>query len=161
MTDFIFNDGGRSAAGYKGFTGDCVVRAIAIATESDYQTIYKALGQTAREYSESHRNRVARAILKKGASPRDGVHRQVYEKYITEVLGWKWRSLMGIGTGCQVHLRADELPTGRLILRLSKHLAAFVDGQLHDTYDCSREGTRCVYGYFYDPAHVESFGVKI
>lgn len=161
MTDFIFNDGGRSAAGYKGFTGDCVVRAIAIATESDYQQIYKALGRTAREYSESSRNRVARAILKKGPSPRDGVHRQVYEKYITETLGWKWRSLMGIGTGCQVHLRADELPKGRLILRLSKHLAAFVDGQLHDTYDCSREGTRCVYGYFYDPAYVESFGVSI
>jgi hypothetical protein len=23
-----------------------------------------------------------------------------------------------------------------------------VDGIINDTYDCSREGTRCVYGYF-------------
>lgn len=30
----------------------------------------------------------------------------------------------------------------------SKHLAAVVDGVLHDTYDCTREGTRCVYGYY-------------
>ena len=161
MTDFIFNDGGRSAAGFKGFTGDCVVRAIAIATESDYKAVYKALGKGAQEYAENHRGRVARAILRKGASPRDGVFKEVYNHYITEILGWKWKPLMGVGTGCQIHLSEDELPTGRLILRLSKHLAAFVDGQLHDTYDCSRNGTRCVYGYYYDPSHAESFSIAI
>ena len=35
-----FDDGGRSAAGYKGKTGDCVVRSIAIATGLPYQQIY-------------------------------------------------------------------------------------------------------------------------
>ena len=30
--DFVFHDGGRAAAGYKGMTGDCVTRSIAIAT---------------------------------------------------------------------------------------------------------------------------------
>jgi hypothetical protein len=30
--DFIANDGGRAAAGFKGQAGDCVVRSIAIAT---------------------------------------------------------------------------------------------------------------------------------
>jgi len=34
------NDGGREAAGYKGTTGDCVCRSIAIATERSYQEIY-------------------------------------------------------------------------------------------------------------------------
>lgn len=29
---FVYDDGGRSAAGFKGKTGDCVTRAIAIAT---------------------------------------------------------------------------------------------------------------------------------
>lgn len=55
---------------------------------------------------------------------------------------------MGIGTGCRVHLRADELPVGRIIVAVSKHYAAVVDGVLRDTFDCSREGTRCVYGYW-------------
>jgi hypothetical protein len=45
-------------------------------------------------------------------------------------------------------LKEDELPKGRIICRLSKHYAAVIDGVLNDTYDCSRKGTRCVYGYF-------------
>jgi hypothetical protein len=31
-----YNDGSREAAGYRGEAGDCVVRAIAIATGMDY-----------------------------------------------------------------------------------------------------------------------------
>ena len=55
---------------------------------------------------------------------------------------------MQIGSGCKVHLRSDELPGGRLIVRTSRHLVAVIDGEIHDTYDPSREGTRCVYGYY-------------
>ena len=38
-----YDDGGREAAGYKGTTGDCVTRAIAIACELPYQEVYDAL----------------------------------------------------------------------------------------------------------------------
>ena len=55
---------------------------------------------------------------------------------------------MKIGQGCKVHLDADELPTGTIICSVSRHLVTVVDGIINDTYDCSREGTRCVYGYF-------------
>jgi hypothetical protein len=55
---------------------------------------------------------------------------------------------MAIGQGCRTHLRADELPSGRPIVSVSKHLVAVIDGVIHDIYDCSRDGTRCVYGYF-------------
>jgi hypothetical protein len=55
---------------------------------------------------------------------------------------------MQIGHGCRVHLRADELPTGRLIVVVSRHLTAVLDGVIHDTFDPSRQGTRCVYGYY-------------
>jgi hypothetical protein len=55
---------------------------------------------------------------------------------------------MLIGQGCKVHLRSDELPSGRLIVRVSGHITSMIDGVLHDTYDCSRNGTRCVYGYY-------------
>lgn len=37
---FQFDDGGRAAAGYKGTTGDCACRAIAIASGRPYQEIY-------------------------------------------------------------------------------------------------------------------------
>lgn len=30
----------------------------------------------------------------------------------------------------------------------SKHLTCVKDRVLYDTYDCSRDGTRCVYGYW-------------
>jgi hypothetical protein len=55
---------------------------------------------------------------------------------------------MFIGSGCKVHLKKDELPSGNLIVRVSKHIVAVIDGVIHDLSDPSRSGTRCVYGYF-------------
>jgi hypothetical protein len=31
---------------------------------------------------------------------------------------------------------------------VSRHAVAVIDGVIHDTYDCSRGGKRCVYGYW-------------
>jgi hypothetical protein len=31
---------------------------------------------------------------------------------------------------------------------VSKHYCAVIDGVIHDTSDPSRDGTRCVYGYW-------------
>ena len=56
---------------------------------------------------------------------------------------------MGIGTGCTVHLNPNELPKGRIICRVTRHYVAVINGVINDTYDCSRDGTRCVYGYWY------------
>ena len=47
-----------------------------------------------------------------------------------------------------MHLTASDLPSGRLIVAVSRHLVAVIDGVIHDTHDPSRGGTRCVYGYF-------------
>ena len=55
---------------------------------------------------------------------------------------------MSIGSGCRVHLRADEPPPGRLIVKISRHYTAVIDGVIPDTHDASRGGTRCVYGYW-------------
>lgn len=35
-----------------------------------------------------------------------------------------------------------------LIAPLSRHVAAVIDGVVHDTYDATAGGPRCVYGYF-------------
>ena len=140
------NDGGRSESGFKGAAGDCVTRAISIATEVPYSEVYEELSRRQKHFAETHRSAKARRLRKK-PSARDGVCREGYQPYLSE-LGYEWVPTMKIGSGCKVHLCGDELPTGRIIVRLSRHLAAVVNGVIQDTYDCSRNGTRCVYGYF-------------
>lgn len=136
----IFNDGGRSAAGYKGRSGDCVVRSIAIATEITYQEVYDALNELAKK--ERPRKGMTRS------SSRDGIHRRTLAKYLVS-LGWEFVPIMKIGQGCKVHLRETEFPMGgRYIVSLSKHYSAVIDGTIHDTHDPSRGGWRCVYGYW-------------
>lgn len=134
----VYTDGGRAAAGYKGSAGDCVTRSIAIATGRPYQEVYDALNTVAR---------AERPRRGKRSSSRDGVKKQTFKKYL-EGLGWKWHPTMTIGSGCKVHLKAEELPTGRLIVSVSRHLVAVIDHVVYDTHDPQRNGTRCVYGYF-------------
>lgn len=71
--------------------------------------------------------------------------------YIERVLGWEWVACMKIGSGCTVHLKADELPPGRLICVLSRHYTAVINGVVHDTANPTRNGLRCVYGYWKPP----------
>lgn len=153
---FQFNDGGRAAAGYRGTSGDCVTRAIAIVTGVPYTQVYNELFRRAKEYS-TRRGRVAK-MLRRNPSPRDGTARAVFDPYIRE-LGYRWVPTMFIGSGCRVHMDEKELPSGRLIVRLGHHLTAVLDGVVHDTQDCSRERyeegynnnqpyKRCVYGYY-------------
>lgn len=136
----ILTDGGRRAAGFKGYTGDCVTRAIAIATGKPYLEVYNDLNALCADVTPTARR------PSKG-SARTGVHRVAYEAYLKS-LGWRWVPTMSIGSGCKVHMRTRELPKGRIIVRLSRHLAAVIDGVVHDQHDCTRGGTRCVYGYF-------------
>jgi len=137
---FQHNDGGRSAAGYKGKTGDCTCRAIAIATKLPYAYVYMLLNESAKE------QRITKRQPKRG-SARTGIYRTTIRQ-IMEMLGWKWTPTMQIGSGCKVHLRDGELPRGRLVVSVSKHMVAVVDGVIQDTHDPSRRGTRCVYGYW-------------
>jgi len=140
---FIFDDGGRAAAGFRGRAGDCVTRAIAIATGKPYREVYDALNALAAKERTGKRK-------KKKSNSREGVFRCTYNLYL-QSLGWRWTPTMSVGSGCRVHLRTCELPAGALIVRVSRHLTAVIDGQLRDTHDCSRGGTRCVYGYFARP----------
>jgi len=137
---FEFNDGGRQKAGFKGHTGDCVTRAIAIVTGKPYKEVYDTIN------TMSINERITKRKKKKSNS-RTGVFRKTYQKYL-ESLGYEWIPTMQIGQGCKIHLRSDELPSGHLIIRVTKHITTMIDGVINDTYDCSRQGTRCVYGYF-------------
>ena len=146
---YQFDDGGRQAAGWKGKGGDCVTRAIAIASGRPYQEVYDRLAEGNATQRMSKRERGAIARTGRTTALHGIFTKRKWFKDYMEELGFEWTATMGIGTGCEVHVRATELPLeGRLVLALSKHYAADVDGVLRDTYDCSRHGTRCVYGYY-------------
>ena len=126
---FQYNDGGRSRYFRAKGVGDCCVRAGAIASGRDYKEVYD----------------IARQIS--GESPRNGMDGKDCKK-LMEVLGGKWHPTMTIGSGCRVHLKADELPQGRIVCSCSGHLVAVIDGVVNDTYQDDRNGKRCVYGYW-------------
>ena len=144
---FVSNDGGRKAAGYKGKAGDCVCRAIAIAAQLPYQQVYDRLAE-----GNATQRRSRSTGKKRHRSARNGImtKRKWFKDYMLE-LGFVWTPTMQIGSGCQVHLKADELPSGRLVCNVSKHCVAVINGVLNDTHDCSRKGKRCVYGYWTMP----------
>ena len=131
--EWIYDDGGRSKYFKADNVGDCVCRAIAIGTGKDYKEVYDLINHTPKK--------------RKQCSARNGVHKSISRELLKD-LGWTWHPTMTVGSGCKVHLRREELPSGTLIVKVSKHLTCVKNGVIHDTYDCSREGTRCVYGYY-------------
>lgn len=138
--EFNFNDGGRSKY-FNGTAGDCVTRAISIATGIDYLEVYNSLNNLAKNEKTGKRKH-------KISNSRTGVYKQTADKYLNS-LGWIWKPCMQIGSGCTTHLKAEELPKGTIICRLTRHFTCVIDGVINDTYDCSRHENRCVYGYYY------------
>ncbi len=144
-----YDDGGREAAGYKGSTRDCAARAIAIACELDYREVYDALN-IARLNPVKATTKTRRKLA--NSSAHTGIHRRTSQQFL-EDLGWTWVPTMQVGSGCQVHLKADELPDGKIICKVSRHLVAVIEGVIHDTHDSSVSrrsgpGKRCVYGIY-------------
>lgn len=139
---FEYNDGGRSSCGLKGLARDCVARSIAIASGLPYKDVHDFL---ARKTGEQRAGKAG----KRKASADHGVNtsRQWFRDYMKSI-GFSWTPTMAVGSGCQVHLRDGELPIGRLVVSVSRHYTAVIDGVIHDTHDPSRGGRRCVYGYW-------------
>lgn len=130
---FVYDDGGRKESGRKGNAGDCVCRAIAIASRRPYEAIYGSLAAgTGAERTTKGRPR--------GRTARSGIHTsRKWFKDFMRALGFQWVPCMAIGSGCKVHLSTGELPVGRLVVAVSGHYTAVIDGTIHDTYDPQRE----------------------
>lgn len=144
---YSFHDGGRKDAGFKGFTGDCAVRAISIASQEDYEYCYDRLFEIQKDFLSRKRSK---KWDKATPSPRTGTFRDCLNTLVEE-LGGKWVTCMEIGSGCKIHMNADELPKGIIICRVSKHYSTVIDHKIFDTFDPSRNGNRCVYGYWEFP----------
>lgn len=148
---YVHDDGGRAGAGFRGKARDCVTRAIAIATGLPYADVYAAI---AKGVGSERGSTVATA--------RNGVNikRKWFRDYMLS-LGFTWVPTMQVGQGCTTHLTPGEIPMqGRLVVSVSKHVTAVIDGVIHDDHDPSRateviqsDGSvrlahRCVYGYW-------------
>jgi hypothetical protein len=90
---YVYDDGGRRAAGFKGEAGDCVTRAIAIATEKPYREVYDALWSANSEYASTRHGRVAKKLKQRGNTPRSGVFKKVFGSYLKS-LGWTFTPTM-------------------------------------------------------------------
>jgi hypothetical protein len=145
---FRFNDGGRRAAGFGPPASDCVVRSVAIASGRPYAVVYGELAEINAKMPKTKARDHGRS--KVGSHTADhGVYTEsvLFKRYMAS-LGFTWTPTMSIGSGCRVHLRPGELPKGRIIVRVTRHLVAVIDGTVHDIADPCRGGTRCVYGYW-------------
>jgi len=133
---FVQCDGGRAASGRKGSAGDCVCRAIAIASGLPYGEVYDMLaeGNAGQRRTKHNKTKSGRRSASNGIYVRRG-----WFKALMTRLGFRWVPTMGIGTGCKVHLNASELPAGRLVVAVSKHYTAVINGEIWDTYDPRRE----------------------
>lgn len=134
--EMVYATGGREKYYRTIKVGDCVTRAIANATGKDYKEIYDLVNI----YASKDRG-------VKNSSARNGVSKDTIYRLLTD-MGWTWVPTMFIGKGCQVHLNENELPSGIIIVSVSKHLTCVKNGVLYDTFDCTRNGKRCVYGYY-------------
>ena len=132
-----YNDGGAALAGYAPNAEDCVCRAFTIATGRPYSEVRKLILDLAKLERSKTRS-----------TPRGGVSKQTTRK-LAIALGMKWVPTMRIGEGCTTHLRIGELPeTGTIVTQVTRHVCAIRDGVIQDTHDPSRDGNRCVYGYW-------------
>jgi len=141
QNDFIYDDGGRAEAGYRAKgVGDCVPRAIAIATGTPYK---KVLGDLYLQQKILYWNAYSRS----NPHPTQGTHPAVYGKYL-EGLGWKRVYPKG-----KLRFRKDNLPKRKkVIVQLDSHLAAVIDGKLRDTYESSKQGEKFIRGYWIKPS---------
>ena len=128
MTKYIETDGGRAAAGFKGRTGDCGVRAMAVALGLDYKACYQELAQ-------AHKERTGKKTARNG----------IYKETFSEVLsrhGWVWHPAPKFDGR---KARASDMPKGKVIVRMSKHFAAVIDGTVHDSWNSTH---KMVYGFW-------------
>jgi hypothetical protein len=102
---WIYDDGGRSAARFRGRAGDCAARFTAIAAEIGCCDVRDAPGVAVQRERP-------RAVPRR-SSPRIGVATSAIRRLLAE-LGSTGMPTMGIGSGCWAHLRGDELAAGRL-----------------------------------------------
>lgn len=141
---FEYNDGGRLEAGFTGSNiRDCVARSISIVSGVPYMDVYSALADGNASQKATSRTPKRTKTAAKGIFTK----RKWFQDYMRS-LGFVWVSTQSFNSKKRTYLRKGALPPGRLVVAVSKHYTAVIDGVINDTHDCGRNGQRCVYGYW-------------
>lgn len=118
---FVFCDGGRGAAGFTGFVGDCVTRAIAIATGEMYRSVWDEVRKATGKY------------------PGDGVTDRVWIPLV------KRRGFVEVKGVTGDQFDPADYAEGVFILRIRPagrgrtHLVAVINGMIFDTWDSGKD----------------------
>jgi len=106
---------------------DCMIRSVAIATDTPYNKVYETMYKNG--WRTTRRNS-------------KGNWEDQITKTLTE-LGFKFQKISYPAVKGQSRMTARKMINeGTYILRMSKHVAAYKEGILMDTWDCS---DKCVY----------------
>ena len=135
LIGYVHDDGGRAEAGFKGDTGDCAVRAIAILTGTPYSDVYERMAACMRlagyrASGNAYRQR-PRRDLKPAISARDLQHLVKTSYGLRRVK---------LGRGPRPTYSDAWALHGNCLVGTARHVAAIVKGDLRDTFD----------GRFYD-----------
>jgi hypothetical protein len=116
MNKFAINDGGRSKHFKGNKASDCVIRSIAIATESDYLEVMKSLFNLS---------------FDTGYMPNDP---RTYSVYL-ESKGWKKQKTLKKANG-KKYLVSEFPADSTAIIHTTHHLTTIKESTVLDTWDC-------------------------
>jgi len=113
IKDFVYDDGGRVAAGYKSPAGDCVCRAVAIASGRPYAEVRDRLRRGTGRVRHS----------KTRPSPDNGIP-----------VMKRWFMLLMEESGFRFVRKGDLPDAGRLVVLTRTHAFAVIDSAARDTH---------------------------
>lgn len=121
MNDYIYDDGGRHKYYRMKFkkdkqVGDCVIRALAIATEMDYQDVRLEIWETSFE---------------NGSMPDDPIN---FREFLQKRGFIKVKKIQGYCLG-DYPISKNETH----VVELARHLVCLDEGLVRDTWDCRRK----------------------
>lgn len=126
IVGFKRDDGGRQAAGFKGTTGDCVVRALAIMSDRGYKECYDACASANKLFNPN-----------RAASARNGVNENAWH-YVFSYLGFQDT---GVKASDNLTITSAYQQFGDCVVEIPRHLLAVKGGYVLDAWD-SRFVTR-------------------
>ena len=130
MIGYRYDDGGRAAAGFKGDTGDCVVRAIAILTGVPYADVYRRTATAMRHGGYSASGNGYRH------KPRRGLHPRMSARTIQSLVKTSYGlRRVNLGRGPRPTYTEAWLLHGDCLVGTARHISAIVDETLCDTFD--------------------------
>ena len=131
MIGYCFDDGGRQEAGYKGKTGDCVPRAIAIVTGLPYKQVYKTMADAMKEHGYAASGN---AYQQRGAKGHKKGQRNAKDIQVDVIQKLGLRKVK-FEKGVRPTYSEAHAQYGDCLVFTTRHAVALVGGKLRDTWD--------------------------